>query len=156
MKQSPQMDKIQASMAPGVITLDGFLGSDKRHLVDIIIEDGANIQRLNVSNEGIASVMREFRNKGIKGLGEYTKIDPHFEVRVDSVRGKLPCPFGDPGVFSKTNIMVKNLSINKEIIFTDLHIHLIEEHGFFEGIGSPFRLDPKEVVEILEIPLETQ
>jgi hypothetical protein len=95
--------------------------------------------------------MLEFRNAGMRGLGEFISIEPHFEVRVDSVRGKLPCPFGDPGIFPKTNITVRNLEKNEDITYTDLHIHLIGSHGFYEGKGSVFRLDPKSLVDALEI-----
>lgn len=85
------------------------------------------------------------------GLGEFISVPPHFEVKVDSVRGKLPCPFGDPGIFQKTNTTVKNLTLNKEITYTDLNIHMILAHGFFQGKGSPFRIEPGELVELLEI-----
>ena len=39
MKQTPEYDKIQEQMRKGVITLDGFLGTDERKLVDIIASD---------------------------------------------------------------------------------------------------------------------
>jgi hypothetical protein len=32
-----------------------------------------------------------------------------------------------------------------------MHIHLIDSHGFYEGKGSPFRLEPAALVEILDI-----
>jgi hypothetical protein len=35
--------------------------------------------------------------------------------------------------------------------FTDLHIHLIGVHGFYEGRGTPFRLEPGDLVAILEV-----
>jgi hypothetical protein len=91
---------------------------------------------------------------GMRGLGEFIFVEPHFEVRVDSVRGKLPCPFRHPGIFPKTNITVKNKEKNSEVTFTDLHIHLVNEHGFYEGKGSVFRLDPPVLADVLEIEPE--
>lgn len=154
MKQSPQLQKAQENMAPGVITLDGFLGSDKRNLGDILVEDEATVRRLGMTHEHIAHAMQAMRDAGMRGLGELIAVAPHFEVRVDSVRGKLPCPFQHPGIFPKTNITVKNKEKNSEITYTDLHIHLVNEHGFYEGKGSTFRLDPQSLVEILEIEPE--
>lgn len=151
MKQTVQMKLIQEKMKPGVITRDGFLGPDRRNLIDILIEDEETVKRLGLSHQQIAQRMLEFRNAGMSGLGEFISIEPHFEVRVDSVRGKLPCPFGDPGIFPKTNITVRNLEKNEDITYTDLHIHLIGSHGFYEGKGSVFRLDPKSLVDALEI-----
>jgi hypothetical protein len=138
-------------MKPGRITLSGFLGNDPRNLVDIIVEDDAKVKRLNVTHKKIARKMIEFKQKGIKGMGDFIKIDPHFEVKVETVRGKLPCPFGDPGIFPKINTYIKNLRINKNINYTDLNIHMIWAHGFYEGKGSKFRLDPETIVEVLEI-----
>ncbi len=154
MKQSPQLQKAQESMAPGVITLEGFLGTDKRNLGDILVEDEASVRRMGMTHEHIAHAMQRLRDEGMRGLGEFIPVAPHFEVRVDSVRGKLPCPFQHPGIFPKTNITVRNKDKNEELTYTDLHIHLINQHGFYEGRGSAFRLDPHVLVEVLEIEPE--
>jgi len=151
MKQTVQMMKIQERMKPGIITRDGFLGDDKRNLIDILLDDDAEVKRMNLTHSIIAERMLELREAGMRGLGEFISVEPNFEVRVDSVRGKLPCPFGDPGIFPKTNITVKNLAKKREITYTDLHIHMIGSHGFYEGKGSPFRLEPRDLVEVLEI-----
>jgi hypothetical protein len=156
MKQTVQMRMIQEKMKPGVITRDGFLGAEKRNLIDILIEDDETVKRMNLTHQIIANRMIELRDAGMRGLGDFISVEPHFEVRVDSVRGKLPCPFGDPGIFPKTNITVRNLNKNREILYTDLNIHLIYSHGFYEGKGSPFRLDPKDLVEILEVNPEEE
>lgn len=151
MKQSLKMQQAQQNMQPGIISMQGFLGSDPRDLIQIIDEDKSTIEELNLSCDQIAKKMEYFREQGNKGLGDFIKVDPHFAVKVDSVRGKLRCPFEDPGLIPKTNITVKNLNLNTEITYTDMNIHCIGKHGFFEGKGSFFRLDPKQLVEILEI-----
>jgi len=151
MKQTVQMNNIQARMQPGVITLEGFLGSDNRNLVDILSEDQAAVNDLKLTHQQIALRMLEFKDKGLAGLGEFISVAPHFEVRVDSVRGKIPCPFSDPGIFPKTNITVKNLHTGNEITFTDLNIHMILVHGFYEGHDSLFRIEPANLATVLEI-----
>ncbi len=151
MKQTPQMNEIQKRMRPGAITLSGFIGKDERNLIDIITADDALVRRLGFTHDKIANGMMAMRDAGIRGLGDFINVPPHFEVRVDSVRGKLPCPFGDPGIFPKTNITVKNTVKNKEITFTDLNIHMILAHGFYQGKDSLFRLEPEELVDVLEI-----
>jgi len=154
MKQTIQMKKIQDRMKPGVITLTGFLGTDTRNLIDIILEDDAEVKRLGLTHAKIASRMLELRDAGMRGLGDFINVPPHFEIRVDSVRGKLPCPFGDPGVFPKTNITVRNLEKSNKITYTDLNIHLILAHGFYQGKGSLFGIEIKKLVDILEIEPE--
>jgi hypothetical protein len=151
MKQTVQMQAIQAKMKPGVIVRDGFLGTDGRNLVDILTEDEAAVLRLGLTHGDIAGRMIGLRDAGTAGLGEFLDVPPHFEVRVDSVRGKLPCPFGDPGIFPKTNTTVRNTRLGREITYTDLHIHMIGSHGFYEGRGSQFRLEPALLAEVLEV-----
>ncbi|MBN2790657.1 MAG: hypothetical protein JXR69_10750 [Candidatus Delongbacteria bacterium] len=151
MKQSPQLKKAEEAMKPGVITGEGFLGKDKRHLIDILIEDDAEVSRSGLSHDIIAEKMKFFKEEGIKGEGLPVCVGDNFEVIVESVRGKLACPFGEPGLISKNNIGVINTKIKQEIHFTDFHIHMIEEHGFYQGKGSPYRISPKELIEILEI-----
>jgi hypothetical protein len=152
MKQTVQMQEIQNSMKPGVIVRDGFLGTDARNLVDILTDDEAGVARLGLTHRGIADRMVALRDAGAAGLGEFIDVPPRFEVRVDSVRGKLRCPFGDPGIFPKTNTTVRNTRLGREITYTDLHIHMIGSHGFYEGKGSQFRLEPGDLAEVLEVP----
>ncbi len=156
MKQTPEYDAIQHQMAPGVITLDGFLGTDTRKLIDIIASDDAKVHALHVSHQKIAERMQYFRDAGLDGLGEFLKMDDHYEVRVDSVRGKLPSPFGGKGMYEKVNTTVRNLTAGEEATFTDLHIHFVRDHGFYEGEGSPFRIEPALLVRVLEVEPETE
>ena len=150
MKQTVQMQAIQDRMKPGVIVRDGFLGTDGRNLVDILTADEGEVSRQGLSHQEIARRMIRLREAGTAGLGEFIDVPPRFEVRVDSVRGKLPCPFGDPGIFPKTNTTVRNRQTGLEITYTDLHIHMIGSHGFYEGRGSQFRLEPRDLAEVLE------
>lgn len=35
------------------------------------------------------------------------------------------------------------------MVFSDLHPHLIREHGFFEGHETPYRVDPKKMAKMI-------
>ena len=156
MKQSPELSIAQANMKPGVITLYGFLGPDDRNLIDILTEDDGEVKRLGLTHERIAARMEELRDEGAKGLGEFIRVEPHFQVRVESVRGKLPSPFGGPGLHRKTNTEVRNETNGREVVYSDLQIHLIDKHGFYQGKGSMFRLDPADLAAVLEITPEDE
>jgi hypothetical protein len=151
MKQSPQLAAIQECMRPGVITAHGFLGADARALAEIIEADGAQVARLGLTHASIAARMRSLHAAGAAGLGEFIDVPPHFEVRVDAVRGKIPCPFGDRALEQKGFTVVRNASLGREVTFTALHVHLIEAHGFYQGAGSPFRLEPADLAVVLGI-----
>ncbi|ADY13883.1 hypothetical protein [Sphaerochaeta globosa] len=151
MKQTPEFDKIQQQMKKGVITLDGFLGDDTRNLVDIIASDSLTVRRLKTTCKAISQRMDHFKELGFAGLGEFISVEDRFDVKVDSVRGLLPSPFGGKGMYGKINTTVVNKKTGRTIVYTDLHIHFIAEHCFFEGKGSPFRLEPEDLVQVLEV-----
>ena len=152
MKQSPKYDAIEKRLGPGKSSRDGFLGKDRRHLAEIIAEDDLEIKRLDLSHAAIAARMRFFRDAAEAGFGDVVHVAPHFEVRADSVRGRIPCPFGHAGSsFPKNNVVVENTLLNRQVIYTDLTIHLIEEHGFYQGRGAFFRTDPAILAEVLEV-----
>jgi hypothetical protein len=149
--ETDRLKDIKDKMIPGVITLKGFIGDDTRQLEDIVKEDDKKVINLGITHRQIADRMIYFREEGAKGLGLSLSVPPHFLVSVDSIRGGIPCPFSDPGIFPKTVITVKNVDLNKEISFTDLNIHLIYAHGFYQGKGALYRLEPEELKEVLEV-----
>lgn len=149
MKQLPILDKAQHAMRPGAITHDGFLGTDPRKLADILAEDQALVARLGLTHPAIAARMLELQEAGKAGLGLPTRVPPHFEVTVEDVRGMLPCPFGHEGLYPKVNVTVRNLSLGREVAFTDLQRHLIDAHGFYQGRGSTYRIEPAELIAVL-------
>ena len=150
MKMSPQLIKIQDNMQAGVITQTGFLGDDKRKLVDIIAHDEETLKSLNIDIDELVIKLEYFKNEGLKGLGEPITIDKKWEVMINEARGFIPCPFED-GVFRKRNIQIKNLNNKKILNYSDLSIHLINKHHFFQGHGASYRLNPKDVKEVLEL-----
>ncbi len=152
MKQSPELDRIQGQMAPGVLTRDGFLGNDRRCLAEIIDADCAVVHRIGVTHAAIAARMRDLRESGKSGLGLPVRVPPHFEVQVEAARGRQPCPFGGRGLFGKTTTFVTNVRLGEQVQFSDLQIHMIGMHGFYEGTGSRYRIDPERLVLVLEVP----
>lgn len=150
MKQPPIEQKLLDNFKPGTITKDGFLGDDDRHVHDIIKEDLLTLSRLGVEAEAIAERLQYFIEEGKKGLE--TKVDlGDFAVQISWDRGLLPCPFGEPRRQHKIIATLVNKKLNKEIKYSQLNVHMIKEHGFFEGKGSTFRLEPEELVEVLEL-----
>lgn len=150
MKENPAMKKIADNMKPGVISLHGFLGEDKRDIELIVDHDAAVLEELELSTSDIADGLDRIRNKALEGLGDYVDLKNGYLARADSIRGKLPCPFGHKGIYRKTVISLRGTGIEGELLFTDLGIHLIREHGFFQGKGSPFRIELELLSEILK------
>lgn len=150
MKANPKLKKVFLNMQNGEISKEGFLGNDKRELNEIIEDDEKLVQFLHLEIEQITDKMQLLKNAAEKGLGEIVVAENKWEVKIDEVRGYLACPFED-GIFRKHNIQVRNLNNNKKIIFSNMSIHLIKEHHFFQGKGSIYRLEPKILKEVLEL-----
>lgn len=150
-KQSPQLDRIQQNMRPMCLCGQGFLGYDPRKLIEILTEDQDTVNSLGLSHEGIAERLRSITEKARDGWGDPVVVEGKFEVEVNEARGRIPCPLGHPGLYPKTHVKLEKLGTGETLIWSDLAIHLIEKHGFYQGRGNPYRLDPPEVKRILEI-----
>lgn len=152
MKQTPQEKQLYENFMPGKITREGFLGHDTRHIHDIIEEDAHTLARLGVSREQIADRLQYFIEEGKKGLETVVDLGD-YTTHVRWSRGMLPSPFGGPKrLYHKIVATVANKTFQKEIRYSQLNVHMIRDHGFFEGKGSVFRLEPEEVVDVLQIP----
>ncbi|PID57215.1 hypothetical protein CSB45_08275 [candidate division KSB3 bacterium] len=156
MKQSPQDKQLYENFQPGKITKEGFLGNDRRQIHDIIEADERILSQLGVSREQIADRLQYFIEEGKKGIETPVELEG-FITTVIWRRGMLPSPFGDPKrLYHKLVATVVNTSQQKELTYTQLNVHMIRDHGFFEGKGSLYRLEPEEVVELLELGPEKQ
>jgi hypothetical protein len=150
MKMTPELKKARENMDPGIITAEGFLGSDKRSLSTIIDEDAQIMRRLEIDPAEVAAKLRHFMDEGRKGLGEPVTVDSEWLVKTDEARGHLACPWED-GIFRKINVTVERKDTGEKLFFTDLSAHLLEAHGFLEGRGSSFRLNLESVKHILKV-----
>lgn len=148
MKMTPELKKAQENMRPGVITAEGFLGTDRRNLSSILDEDAQIMRRLEINLDEATRMLRYFMKKGQKGLGEPVTVDNKWIVRTDEARGRLVCPWED-GIFRKINVTVERKDTGDRMCFTDLSIHLLEAHGFLEGRGSIFRLNLETLAHLL-------
>lgn len=150
MKQGPDLRRIEDNMRSGTLAAHQFLGSDLRSLADIILHDRLLLEPLGLTNEDLAERMRYFTEQATESQVPQV-VDGKFEVEREEHKGSILCPFADNFQASKSIIRVKNLETDKSVVWSDLNIHLIEEHGFYEGYGAPFRIDPVEYAQVLEV-----
>ncbi len=149
MKESPQTKKLEAILRSSKLVSGGFMGDDPRSLSEIIDTDISELSRLGYTAGHLGSRMQEITNTAIAGLGNWVKIDRYRETRVDEAKGLLVCPWPHPGRFAKRVTTVKLVESGETVSWSDLNIHLIAEHSFFEGYGSAFRIEPRELVRLI-------
>ncbi|MBN1782834.1 hypothetical protein JW948_16980 [bacterium] len=153
MKLTPEEKKLEKNFRPGALSKDGFLGTDTRHVHDIIRADAAVLASLHIGAERIAARMQYFLDCGKEGLEQTVTFGGHtVQIRWD--RGKIPCPFGHAGVYPLIHVTLENRSLNRTLKYASLSIHLIRSHGFFGGRGSVYRIDPENAVQVLDLKNE--
>ncbi|MCB5230045.1 MAG: hypothetical protein WCX83_04435 [Candidatus Cloacimonas sp.] len=149
MKLTPQEVKIQERLKPGVVTLDGFLGKDKRHYNEIIAEDLEVLKGLAKTKEEIADRLDYLTKKALPYDEDGVVIDEIYDLQYVTARGRIISPFMDRTFWPKGIITLKNLQNGVEIRWTPLSIHLIRRYGFFQGKGATFRTEPSDLIKAI-------
>jgi hypothetical protein len=150
MKPNPANQHTREMMARGRLARDGFLGDDTRTLDDIIAADEAVLESEGVSRADLADLLDELHEAADEALETPRELfDGRVTVQLIEVMGRIPCPFGCGVPEHKAAIQVTAGDI--VFTFTPLHAHLIREHGFFQGKGSWFRLEPLELIALYRL-----
>ena len=148
-KKSPQLQRLEEILRSSKLVSGGFMGSDTRSVLDIIDADAAELTKLGFTANAVAERMQEITNIAQNGLGNWVTIDENRQAVVEEAKGALVCPWPHPGKFAKRVTTVKINKSGQTIRWADLNIHLISEHGFFEGRGSAFRIEPERLIKVI-------
>ena len=151
MKLSPEEKKVIDRMAAGVLCRDGFLGRDGRSLAEIIDTDDAAVRRLGVTHEQIARRLDGIVREVAAHMGAPVTIAEGLSACYHEAMGRIPCPWSGCGLFAKGEVELSEAETGRTLRFTSLSCHLIGEHGFYQGRGSRYRLEPAEIVNLLDI-----
>ncbi len=149
MKQSPDNRRLEEILRSSKIVGQGLLGTDTRRVEEIIEADRATLSNLALTPTQVAFRMQYITNQAIQVLGNWADIDDQRKARVQEAKGRLICPWPHPVYCDKRVTILRRIDLNSEIQWSDLNIHMIGEHGFFEGRGSRFRLEPQGLVSMI-------
>jgi hypothetical protein len=149
-KQTPELDRIQRKMQPGVLTLKGFLGHDDRKLADIIDADRQAMLCMRLDVAQMVEKLQNLADRGADLMEQEVLVDNRYLIKVRDDRGKIASPWGD-GLFEKGDVDLVDQKTGKTLKWNRLTLRLIQEHGFFGGYGSEYRIDPEAVREILNL-----
>ncbi len=79
-------------------------------------------------------------------------VEDKLQVFITQYRGLQECPWGcDHEPWSSFDFLVLNRESGRYVTGPGLILHLIRKHHFFEGLESPYRVDPAKVVQVLEL-----
>lgn len=149
MKRSPFLVKLEEVLRSSKIVSGGFMGDDPRRVEDIIDADMSRLSHTGRTKEEVADAMWAVTEKAIPALGNWVDVGRAKTAKVEEAKGFLVSPWPETGRFAKRVTYFKDNQTGHELKWSDLGIHLIREHGFFEGKGSHYRLEPEELVRAL-------
>jgi hypothetical protein len=132
-----------------------------------------NLERLLTAYEAVKSkanddfMQAQQDNPGIithrgymASIARVTDLDPRFAVAQWDYMGRQFCPWDDDDAmairWAASEWFIRNLRTGQQmprpgLSAPGLIIHLIRDHLFFEGFGSPYRVDPTELARLLEL-----
>lgn len=149
MKPNPADTALRKDMMEGRLVLEGFLGDDERPIPEIVWEDERQLAALGLTVQDVAASMRSLTRKGMQGMGESVVVGD-YTVVTQEYMGFMGCPFKDSRRAAKRNTTVTNAQ-GESFVWSDLGLHLIEAHGFFQGKGSVYRLEPVPLARFLNL-----
>lgn len=150
MRQSPDEKRLEETLHSGKMVAGGFMGNDPRRPFEVIEHDTADLEHLGITTKQLAGRMRELTEQAKPRLGNWVEAEAgKLRIKSEDYKGGLVCPWPHPGVFEKRITTAERLDTGQELTWTDLNIHMIEAHGFFEGKGAFFRIEPADAVKIL-------
>jgi hypothetical protein len=149
MKESPKTKKLEQMLRSSKLVAGGFMGDDSRSFTEVIESDVSQVSKLGYTTEQIAVRMHAITDVAKKGLGNWIKIDDKCQAVVEEAKGFLVCPWPHPGRYAKRITTVERYDSGETIRWSDLNIHLIEKHNFFEGRGAMFRIEPEKLINII-------
>jgi hypothetical protein len=149
MKQGPDIQELDIALRASTLVAGGFMGDDPRSVTEVIDADAGELAHLGVTEKELAARMKEITDKAAPAQGMWIEVAPGLEAQVDETRGATPCPWRHPGGYFKRVTTVRRKDTGEVLRWSDLGTHMIAMHGFFEGKGSMFRLEPADLVRIL-------
>jgi hypothetical protein len=130
----------------------GFLGKDEK-LLDILAEDndyvlgklGLTHQELAKHLHIVGAIAEKHAKPADKEGFTFQYHGRRYNVKFAVFRGIQHSPFYDD---TKTNSEadVTNLTTGAKLKYSRLVPHMIERYGFYEGKGTPYRVDPRDIV----------
>jgi hypothetical protein len=125
------------------------MGDDSRSFNEVIDADAFQVSKLGYTMEQIAARMQEITDTAKTGLGNWVNVDDKLQAVAEEAKGSLICPWPHPGRYVKRVTTVERRNSGETIRWSDVNIHLIAEHGFFEGRGAAFRIEPEKLINVI-------
>ena len=144
---------LEKDMRPGALSGKGFLGKEER-LLDVLAADNRYVvDTLGLTHQELARHLHLLGALAVKHASvkprEITYRGKKYRLKATCFRGFQDSPFED-GTRANCDVTVENLGSGKKVGYSLLVPFMIERYGFYEGKGTPYRVEPKTVLEVFD------
>jgi hypothetical protein len=143
--------ELEQRMRPGQYSEAGFLGKTES-LIHILTQDNDFVFSRGYTHQELAMAL--FYATYIVNRKDYLeKTSEIFKYANGLYNGNRTMFFGVQGspfsdnTSSGTNYVINNLKTGKNIDFSGLLPEMIYRYGFYEGLGTSYRLSPQEIID---------
>jgi hypothetical protein len=138
---------LEKKMRPKALSKVGFLGAEEK-LVDVMAADNAYVvDELHLTHQELGRHLQ-----ALAAAGDNDAFNYHgrkYKITVTLAKNFIDSPFAD-GTKTNTDVKLHNLDTGKKLQYSLLVPLMIERYGFYEGQDTPFRVDPRYIVEVLD------
>ncbi|MFO1518659.1 MAG: hypothetical protein U1F57_03185 [bacterium] len=138
------VDVLERRMRPGASSTEGFLGENES-LLRVMAEDNDYVLSQGLTHRRIALELGRVEAAGQLGLYRGRR----FAVKGIIYLGSQESPFRD-GDGASMDLRIVNLDSGKSMRYSTLLPAMIAKYGFYEGRETPYRLDPRQILEVLD------
>lgn len=146
-------------MRPGQYSVQGFLG-ETESLDRVLLADRLTLKELGLQPSDLAVPLGLLLETAIKSKVDTVRVGP-YKMRLQRHKGAQICPFAPqphempcPGKWAwmgSVDWEIRHKRTGVRLAGPGLIVHLISEHGFFEGVKSRYRVEPTKLAELLEL-----
>lgn len=157
-----QINKLNDLLKPNKYSICGFI-SENQHVVNIIRNDRNTLANINITPKMIVDKLMELCNaysQVSKGMPTGESVNyKNYTIGMTNYLGYQKCPFEvlydnpnyNANYWANCDIIIINTKLGKKMIISSMMLHLIGHYCFFEGPGTKYRVDPREICLLLEL-----
>lgn len=141
------ISQLELVMRPMHSSMSGFLG-EHESLREVLAEDNDFVLSQGLTHQELAAPLFYARQHVYGGYGnEFTYEGAKYKVEMMNYRGYQDSPFMD-GTKTMSDMTITNLDSGDSLSCSALIPDMMARYGFYEGKGTPYRLEPSAVIKV--------